>query len=693
MKICILGKYPPIEGGVSTHTFWMARGLAERGHEVHVVTNADEVEPMFRMSLEPSDQAWYSSQFDATGGRVRVYNPEPYSRRAMGHIPSSNPFVTKLASVATEVVRRQACEVILAYYYEPYGMAGWLASRWTRRPLLVKHAGSDLDRLCAVPDLATAYKEVLRTADVVVTQPRLMPRFLGMGVKRENIQADVPYGVPRKVFNPQAQPLNVAALARSADGSEPQPYDSSLPTIGVYGKIGTSKGTFDLIGSLGQVARKGQRFNLLAMVGRTQGDSIASALHDEGLYECTYVVPMLPNWRVPEFIRACTAVCFLERDFPVEIHGPIIPREVLACGSCLVLSGEIAGKQKYRERFRLGENILVIEDPKNHEELAAMLGWIIADPKSAEAIGARGVWIADAIEDHAAYIDGWERLVVHTANCRPPDIKLPDARTTAKEGLAVTLPDLLAFLQEHQTQMVDAFLRNAPDATPRDTADRFCCFIERSLENDTDMDAEPTASLISVLRYARARVHALHDPAEGGICAFPVSDRLKGQAVTRETVGKLRPVHGSSVRIMAFDHDVSGLFYRGSLFGQSVEPAFTADRDELATLSRAPTLVLFQRRVNLIPCELRIDEPTRAIVEACDGSLTTDELVDHMCVRFGAETEAEREQLTDVVLAALSRLYRLGVIVFGERVPGGGWRGGVRLSELDPGGSLLSARN
>jgi hypothetical protein len=44
MRICFIGKYPPIQGGVSAQTYWAVRGLAERGHEVCVVTNADEVE-------------------------------------------------------------------------------------------------------------------------------------------------------------------------------------------------------------------------------------------------------------------------------------------------------------------------------------------------------------------------------------------------------------------------------------------------------------------------------------------------------------------------------------------------------------------------------------------------------------------------------------------------------------------------
>src|SRR5579862_3413321 len=79
MKLCLIGKYPPIEGGVSTLTYWMARGLAQRGHDVHVVTNADEVEATFRMTLEADDEPLLELTSESSGGRVRVYQPEPFS--------------------------------------------------------------------------------------------------------------------------------------------------------------------------------------------------------------------------------------------------------------------------------------------------------------------------------------------------------------------------------------------------------------------------------------------------------------------------------------------------------------------------------------------------------------------------------------------------------------------------------------
>src|SRR5437660_5118294 len=107
MRICLVGKYPPIEGGVSAQAFWAARGLAERGHEVFVVTNATEVEPEFRVQLEPDDFSFLTPEFP-NGGAVRLCQPEPSSRR-MTHIPMSNPFVSKLAGMAARVVEGFGC--------------------------------------------------------------------------------------------------------------------------------------------------------------------------------------------------------------------------------------------------------------------------------------------------------------------------------------------------------------------------------------------------------------------------------------------------------------------------------------------------------------------------------------------------------------------------------------------------------
>ena len=51
MRICIIGKFPPIQGGVAVRTYWVAHDLAARGHEVHVVTNAKEASAIRQEAL------------------------------------------------------------------------------------------------------------------------------------------------------------------------------------------------------------------------------------------------------------------------------------------------------------------------------------------------------------------------------------------------------------------------------------------------------------------------------------------------------------------------------------------------------------------------------------------------------------------------------------------------------------------
>ena len=117
MRICLLSKYPPIEGGVSVRNYWMARGLAARGHQVFVVTNASEVEDEFRMQLTEADESLIQPEFEATGGFIRMVRM-PATTMKYRYIPWANPFVSRLASLACQAVREHGCEAIYSYYFE-----------------------------------------------------------------------------------------------------------------------------------------------------------------------------------------------------------------------------------------------------------------------------------------------------------------------------------------------------------------------------------------------------------------------------------------------------------------------------------------------------------------------------------------------------------------------------------------------
>src|SRR6267378_3522832 len=76
-------------------TYWSAHGLAARGHEVHVVTNAKEARPPFRMHMRAED--WKRCEAAYGSGSVTVHWTDPVDR-SQSYIPMASPFVTKLAA-------------------------------------------------------------------------------------------------------------------------------------------------------------------------------------------------------------------------------------------------------------------------------------------------------------------------------------------------------------------------------------------------------------------------------------------------------------------------------------------------------------------------------------------------------------------------------------------------------------------
>src|SRR3989442_1475979 len=122
-------------------TYWSAHGLAARGHEVHVITNAKEVRPPFRMHMRAED--WKRCEATYGSGSVTVHWTDPVDR-SQSYIPMASPFVSKLAATAARVHAQCPFEVIFSFYMEPFGVAGHLAAQMTRAPPVVPIAGREV---------------------------------------------------------------------------------------------------------------------------------------------------------------------------------------------------------------------------------------------------------------------------------------------------------------------------------------------------------------------------------------------------------------------------------------------------------------------------------------------------------------------------------------------------------------------
>lgn len=677
MKVCFLGKYPPIEGGVSANNYWLAYGLAERAHQVYVVTNADEVEDEYRMYLGEDDRIWYEPRFESSGGFVKVLTGERFSPKRMEHIPRSNPFVSKLASVATQTIRNYNCEAIFSFYYEPYAVAGYLASQWTGRPLILKHAGSDLDRLMRVASLATTYKEILKAADAVVTRGRLLPRFLNMGVKSSKIFADAAFWPPRSVFSPEAKPLDVnRLLTESAPERPSRHFDASKPTIGIYGKVGRPKGSFDLVSALAMLRREGLEFNFLAMTRGRNLKSFEEAIVESGIKDCTWILPFLPHWKVPSFIRACTAVCFLERDFPIKIHGPVVPREVLACGTCLILSGEIAAKQFYREQILDHQNMLVVRDPKRHSDLAAALRLVIERPEEARALGEKGHNLTVEAGEFSEYINHFEALFLRVLGQESTATSFDElyqsragsSPETSVAGLlrsGPTLAQLMPWVKLLPRERIEEIaLRSGAEQNVQDKSDLYrvalmlCDWIENSLATDGLRDKYPY--LGSVLQLQRARLQVGLENGANGSARLAV-DELAGVDFSPDKVCELKPMRAGRNSIEVLDYDVTPLFNANTWRSLEVNGRSEEGRP---VIEKREVILYIQKDPNSLDTELRINRLTKDLLDLCDGKRRTEEILAAMAEKYGSILGQEPSEFQNNMFLALRQLYDTRILVF-----------------------------
>lgn len=660
MNICIIGKYPPIEGGVSTTTYWLAYGLAKKGHTVHVVTNADEVEEEYRMHMDKaSDANWYEPCFKSSKGKVIVHNVSAFSRKSMNHIPLTNPYVSRLAGLAAQVINQYNCKVTLAYYFEPYMVAGWMAACWTSCSLIVKHAGSDLDRLARVTDLAITYKQILRAATIVVTRPQLQARFRGMGVHRHRLFDDVSYSIPT-IFEPVGDSLDVAKYAYVQQNDKLITGDSlsfnpeGLPVIGIYGKIGIAKGTYDLIDALKELLNRGVRFRLLAMIGIVQGQTLLPALLNSGIDQFTTILPFLPNWKVPSFIRAVDVTCFLERDFPVDIHGPIIPREVLSCGGCLLLSKEIAQKQQFFSMFVNGENVIIIDDPKNHVDLADKLSNLLKCKDRTKQIGKKGYLISKNIEDSSAYIEGWNQIFTNLLKKE----NVVHSNDTNEFVVNESLPGLVDILRELYPAKVEAYFSEHLDEPDFEVVIKFC---ESLLNLISEGNSHRDAVLRELIKYARLRFCSRSESFSGRFePLYAAQDCLADIKINKESIWNLFPIRASSIQIETFSYDLSDLV--GIPF-EKTSLKISIEKLDLAYQNKQENIILFGRSANLIPYELSLGRSASRLIELCRGNLNTSGIIKHMLEEYNSDGNEIDPNIEQDIVEAIIRFHNIGVIV------------------------------
>ena len=329
-----------------------------------------------------------------------------------------------------------------------------------------------------------------------------------------------------------------------------------------------------------------------------------------GVAERVMQIPFLPHWRVPEFLRGCLAVCCLEQDFPIGFHNPIIPREVLLSGACLVGSCEVITKLPHWEQLADGYNCVAIKDVNDVDALAERLGAIVRDPHPAIAVGKRGRDFALELEEGIDFPDQIERVLTDVAEKRVST----KGFSAVSEAGRFPLTQIAAATTARSTR-TDANGKPKMATIDLQYARKVLAKVERAIAGGkTELHALKKGVEVEI---AIAAAEEEADEQNGAGCPDPIF-RLQGRrwAFEEDEFSDLVPVRNLQLRIVEFDFDVAEL-----------RDVRTAGDLPSVTTPGASYIAVFGNSAGRRRDPLVIDAFTARVLEHCDGMRTVGEIV------------------------------------------------------------------
>lgn len=371
MRSCFICKYPPIQGGISSQTYWLSKALGNKDHEVFITTNANEVEKEYRERISKTDGNFISPK------SVSVFNTDQSPEANPMHIPASKTYVERLSNLAIQVIQDNEIEIIDSWYFVPYGAAGLVTKFIVKKPFIVRHAGSDLGRFLPSPAFNTLLNEILKNADKIVTYKDTKHKFLSMGISEDKLLVFPKIFVDPEAFNPKVEPFDLGKVVKR--------FSFDLPVITYIGKIPYYFETKGLVELLHAVKNINEDFLLFFVANGTGMFRFKKMVREMGLENKSFFMGFLPPWTIPSIIGASTCVIAAQYDFPFQSFISSIPLETMAVGKCPVISHEMHACEPYSELVD-GESVLVV-NPKNVLQFRKTLKEIIRNRELSKGIG------------------------------------------------------------------------------------------------------------------------------------------------------------------------------------------------------------------------------------------------------------------------------------------------------------------
>ena len=324
MKIAILitGFPPKSIGGAEIATLNIATELAQRGHEVHVITIGDK-------ELKGDNEGDFYTHYIQLGvaPEASLWGAISYAVKAFAQIRRINP----------DIVHAQR------FYRE--GLAAFLAKVLLKKRYCIWCQGADIYLSWRFKGIAS--KLFLKRVNAVISLTQNMKDKIHEISNRNAFV--IPNGIDLSRFGGLSH-QDTDTLAVNGER-----------TILFVGRLHPLKGVNYLIEAMSAIIRKNPKVKLLLVGDGEERQNLGNLVIDQGLSKCVTFIGQIPNEKVSQYMAASDVFVL-----PSLSEGfGVVNLEAMACGLPIVATN-VGG---IPEIVKDGENGFLVE-PENSVEIA-----------------------------------------------------------------------------------------------------------------------------------------------------------------------------------------------------------------------------------------------------------------------------------------------------------------------------------
>lgn len=304
-KIAGIGKFPPLQGGISSKAYWFANAMAKRGHMIHMVTertDVDEVHTIPGINSIPCHP------------NVVIHRPDEV---VPWHIPDDRHRILCLLNKLLEVLEREKPDVIEANYLVPYGLVAYLANQITGIPYVLRHGGSDIRKFLVGGLWPILWSKAFEGASLIVTDAdsqALIRRW------SPRVRTLTPYVPDTAVFYPASN------------------QKRARPTLALIGKTNyywQRKGWHRVIDVWQQLEGSFDFLIVSQGIGLEDFRSYVNSRMGDKVTWQGFVAP----WEMPSLLNSIGGLFFYEADLPFPVFSNLAI-EALFCGLALFVDND-----------------------------------------------------------------------------------------------------------------------------------------------------------------------------------------------------------------------------------------------------------------------------------------------------------------------------------------------------------------